>query len=45
MSGRWIARLMLVVMILVFFVLFANLQKRLMQLKQGNRTPASTSTR
>ena len=45
MSGRWIARLMLVVMIVVFFIMFANLQRRLVQINQGSRRAAPTSTR
>jgi hypothetical protein len=37
---------MALVLILLFFFLFANLQKRLMELQQGSRRrPPATSTR
>jgi flagellar biogenesis protein FliO len=36
---------MALILILVFFLLFAYLQKRLIELQQRNRRPAVTSTR
>lgn len=45
LSARWVARFMALLLILVFFFLFANLQKRLVELQQGSRRPARTSTR
>jgi hypothetical protein len=45
MTAKWAARFMALILILVFFFLFANLQKRLIELQQGKRRPARTSTR
>lgn len=41
MSGRWIARFIAVLMLLGFFLLFANLQTRLLRIQQ--QRPAATS--
>ncbi len=40
MSGRWIARFIAVLMLLGFFLLFANLQTRLLRIQQQQQ-PAS----
>lgn len=46
MSSRWIARFVALLMLLGFFLLFANLQTKLLRLQQqSRRTPPATSTR
>lgn len=41
---RWIVRLAGILMLLMFLILFANLQKRLIELQQ-TQPPARTTTR
>jgi hypothetical protein len=42
MSARWVARILGVLMLVVFLMLMANLQKRLMEIQ--NRQPVRTTT-
>ncbi len=44
MNVRWIARILGIILLLLFFVVMANLQRRLVEL-QHVRKPAATSTR
>ncbi|HSP14423.1 MAG TPA: hypothetical protein VLV78_06705 [Thermoanaerobaculia bacterium] len=44
MNVRWAARIIGIILLLVFFVIMANLQRRLAEL-QRVRKPAATSTR
>ncbi|HEY3054726.1 MAG TPA: hypothetical protein VGK31_02215 [Thermoanaerobaculia bacterium] len=44
MSARWIARIIAIFMLIAFIMLLANLQRRLVEIRQTRR-PAPTSTR
>jgi hypothetical protein len=46
MSGRWIARIVGLIMLLVFFILMANLQRRLIEMERGRpmRTTTTSTT-
>lgn len=44
MNARWVARIVAVIILLVFFLVMANLQRRLIEL-QRTRKPPATSTR
>jgi flagellar biogenesis protein FliO len=43
-STRWVARVVALLILLVFFLVMANLQRRLMQLQRMHK-PTATSTR
>ncbi|HEV8661252.1 MAG TPA: hypothetical protein VGS96_21820 [Thermoanaerobaculia bacterium] len=44
MNARWIARIIGILMLIGFIMLLANLQRRLIEIRQTRR-PAPTSTR
>lgn len=43
-NARWVARIVAVIILLVFFIVMASLQRRLIEL-QRMRKPPATSTR
>ena len=44
MTSRWAARIALVIIIVLFFMLMASLQRRLIQMQRMRNTPPATST-
>ena len=44
-NSRWVARIVAVLMLLAFFLLMANLQRRLMEMRQMQDQPVQTTTR
>ena len=43
--NKWAVRIFGILLLLVFLLLFANLQKQLVQLQRGRANPPATSTR
>jgi hypothetical protein len=44
MSGRWVIRIVGILMLLGFLMLFAHMQRRLVEMQKTRRPPATTTT-